>query len=396
MIQHIQCNPEYSFVMAPFYLINNDELLRSQLKNLSRQTERNFEVIMPDPHYSKREWLVDFVKNLKYNVIHFPYFSNIKTPKSFDYGIFNNAVLMSSTNKIVTFQDWRFCHPKLIKILKQVKEFAYEGFEWQVLYKDDHSGKSIHHKQSTIPISINEANTMYKDGIFPDIGWQGFRTHTFHNSCWGHYCINKNLWIEVNGIDEVATNTRHYADLDLNTRLQEYYFRNNKKIEIPMLKNVMTRMMHNRGEHFGGSNVPLDFQINTNHKNCCFINTGSMNDKQFVEYTVENIHSGKYKKLYQTDYDVDYVKNNNNNVMDKNHSTIGFQCTQCGVIGETPHWYEKSPHARVKSFIGIGDGDIKLGRNLKKLLQKIQNCSFDNKVEILNNSWYDECFLTTN
>lgn len=394
MFEQKKCKADYSFIMAPFYLMDDDELLKSQLLNLKYQTDTLFEVIIPDPHYSKRTWLQDYVKNFKYNVSHFPYITNSKIPKSFDYAIFNNAVLMSSSEKIITFQDWRYCHPKLIKILRQLTNFDFVGFNWQILYKDNSKGMESDgkhftpHKKSTIPLLIQDAQNMYKNGIFPDIGWNSYRENTFDNSSWGHYCINKNLWLEVNGIDEVATNTRHYADLDLYARLNELYRRKNKIIDIPVVINVMVRMMHDKGKYFGGSNIPLEFEVDQSHKNCCFVNTGSMNDKVFINYVVENIYSGKFIKLYSTPYSSHFVKTNSNEALDKTHSTIGFQCKNCNVIAESPHWYEKSPNARIKSLVGIGIGEQKLGRNLNIIKEYIENLEFEEKVKTLNKSWY--------
>lgn len=377
------CNPDYSFIMAPFYLLPDDELLKSQLLNLNYQTDRLFEVVIPDPHYSKRTWLKEYAKNLKYNVIHFPHKGNTKIPKTYDYSIFNNAVLMATTNKIITFQDWRFCHPKIIKILRMVNNFSFVGFEWQVLYKDEY-GKSKYHTKSTIDISPEKANELYKTGVYGDLPWVPSRIDTFHNQSWGHYCIDKNLWLQVNGIDEVATSTRHYADLDLNARLEEYYKSRNMKIEIPMIKNVMVRIMHDKGSYMGGSYVPLDYEVNRNHLKCCFVDTSLMSDKVFMEYAVSNIYSGKFIKLYDIPYSHDFLKNNTNDALDKKHSTKGFQCRDCNVIAETPHWYEKSPKARIRSLINIGLGENKLGRDLNTLNDLIQNKSLSEKVNILN------------
>ena len=109
-------------------------------------------------------------------------------------------------------------------LLAQFNKYDFVGFNWQVLYKDTFSvagsdGGKSHYQKSTIDINIKDAERLYKNGIFPKIKHEISFVKTFHNSCWGHYCINKDLWMLVNGIDEVATNTRHYADLDLNTRL---------------------------------------------------------------------------------------------------------------------------------------------------------------------------------
>ena len=386
MINYKLCNPDYSFVMAPFYLIGDDELLKSQLLNLNYQTDKSFEVVIPDPHYSKRAWLSEFVKTLQYNVVHFPYVINPNIPKTFDYGIFNNGVLMSSSNKIITFQDWRFCHPKIIKILKMVNNFKFVGFNWQVLYKDD-CCKSNNHNKNVIDISKSDANKLYKDGIFNELPWEPTRVNTFHNSCWGHYCVNKDLWLAVNGIDEVATNTRHYADLDLNARLQEYFRVKNLVIEIPMIKNVMVRIMHDKGQYFGGSNVPLDCVVNQDHRKCCFDKEPNMyvHDKQFMNYVVDKIAKKEYVKLYETKYSEEYVRNNKDESMDRDHATIGFQCSKCKLIGETPWWYNKSPSARIKSLTNVGIGKHKLGRDLNHLNNLIASQPFEKKVEILNN-----------
>ena len=398
MTNHQINKPIFSFVMAPFYLIGDDDLIKTQLLNLNNQTNKSFEIIIPDPHYPKRNWISEFVKKLNYSVVHFPYVSNTITPKIFDYCIFNNAVLMANSNKIVTFQDWRFCHHSIVDLLLQFNKYDFVGFNWQVLYKDTFSvagsdGGKSHYQKSTIDINIKDAEILYKNGIFPKIKHEISFVKTFHNSCWGHYCINKDLWMLVNGIDEVATNTRHYADLDLNTRLEEFYKRNKKNIEIPMIKNVMTRIMHNRGCNLGGSNITLPYKINDSYKECCFVNTSQMNDKKFVEYVVEKIQKKEFTKLYETKYSKEFVENNKSESLDVKNSTIGFQCNSCKIIGETPHWYEKSPSARVKSLIGIGNDKHKLGRNLISINRCLSNKTFEEKVKILNESWYNEEFL---
>lgn len=386
MIEHKPLQTvDYSFIMAPFYLIGDDELLRSQLINLNFQTVVNFEVIIPDPHYNKRIWLKEFTKTLKYNVYHFEYRVKSKVPKSFDYGILNDAVLISNSNRIITFQDWRFCHYQLIENLQKLKHFDFIGFDWQILYKDDFSSQiSTHHPNNTIDINYIESEYLYKYGLFPQINLEISLTKTFHNSCWGHYCISKELWLSINGIDEVVTNTRHYADLDLNTRLQNFYETNLKPVEIPMIKNAMVRIMHNKGNYFGGSNIPIEYEINQSHRNCCFVNTGSMNDLQFTEYVINKIQLNEFKVLHSIPYSQDFIKNNENKNLDTKHSIIVFQCVKCKVIGETPHWYEKSPKSKIKSYINIGEGDYIIGRDLCKIDNMIKNLDFNDKINLLN------------
>jgi hypothetical protein len=380
-------DPKFSFVMSPYYLIDDDNLLKSQLFNLNYQTRKIFEVIIPDPHYKKRSWINNFSNQLKYNVVHFPYESNLKTPKMFDYGIFNDGVLMSSSNKIITFQDWRFVHHSLCDILLNFESMWFVGFTYQTCNRETHD-------ENSIKIEKMEAHKLYNTGFFPEIKYETTYTNTFHNPSWGHYCINKELWMQINGIDEVATNTRHYADLDMNCRLQECYRRKGWTPNIPMLKNVMVRMNHRKGGLFGSSHVQVDYEVNNSFNNCCFIKTNSMNDKNFVEHTLEKVRKQEWIKLYEVPYSEKFKRTNTNPNLDTNHSTIGFQCKNCGVIAETPHWYEKSPEARVSSLLGIGIGNIKLGRNLNKINKAFANKTFEEKIKILRNSWYEPEFLT--
>ena len=413
MTNHQINKPIFSFVMAPFYLIGDDDLMKTQLLNLNNQTNKSFEVIIPDPHYPKRNWISEFVKKLNYSVVHFPYVSNTMVPKIFDYCIFNNAVLMANSNKIITFQDWRFCHHSIVDLLLQFNQYDFVGFDWQISYKDksclnpdqthriidwqipykDNSCLNPDPMHRIIDMNLKYSEILYKNGIFPKIKHEISFVKTFLNGSWGHYCINKHLWMLVNGIDEVATNINRYADIDLSARLNEFYKRNKKKIEIPMIKNVMTRIMHNKGGKILESNVTLPYKINDSHKECCFVIPSIMKDKLFVEYVVDKIQKKEFTKLYENKYSKKFIENNKNKLLDVKNSIIGFQCNSCKIIGETYKWYKKCPNSRVKSFIGIGSDKYKLGRNLIAINRCLSNKTFEEKVKILNESWYNEEFL---
>ncbi len=376
---------EFSLLMAPFYLINDDELLKAQLLNLNNQTLLSFEVIIPDPHYSKRSWLKEFCKELNYNLIHYRYTTNSKVPRMFDYGIFNNSSLISNSDRLVLFQDWRFCHHRLLETIKNIN-YDFIGFNWQILYMEK-SPNDIHHPQNTIEISNNESIELYNKGLFPDLEIETKFVDTFHNSCWGHYCISKSLWLSVNGIDEVCTNTRHYADLDINTRLQAYYKTNNKEIKIPMLKNAMLRIMHSKGHFFGGSNIRLDYEVNQSHLKCCFVNTHKMNDKAFTDFAIEKIKKQEWNEVYRIDYEDLFKNNNKNESLDSEYYILGFQCKNCKVIGETPHWYEKSPLSKIKSLDNIGQENFTLGKDIKLINKELNNKSVQEKIEIVTEIW---------
>ena len=366
-------------------------LLKSQLNNLNNQTKKCFEVIIPDPHYKKRTYLSDYCKNFDFNIKHFPYKPNNLVPKTFDYGIFNTAVLLSESEKIITFQDWRFCESRLVEKLQNLRNHDFVGFLWQVLYKDDEGYSSIHNK-STINIEIDDAKKMFETGCFPEIEIENYLTDTFGNKSWGHYCIDRSLWMELNGLDEVSTNTRHYADLDLNCRLSQIYREKSKEIEIPMVKNCMVRVMHKKGKYFGHSNIEIDEKVNQSHFKCCFRSDSNngwgpvshMNDKKFTDFIKHKIEIGEYEKLYELEYSEDFKKNNKNESIDSENSIIGFICKNCKVIGETPHWYMKSLNSRTKSLVDIGTSEYKIGRDLNVIDNLISNKSFEEKVKFIN------------
>ena len=403
-VHQIRSEINYSFLMAPFYLIGDDELLKSQLLNLNNQTDKSFEVIIPDPHYSKRKWIKEFCEKLEYNLIHYKYETNFKIPRTFDYGIFNNASLISNSENLIIFQDWRFCHHELVERLKKTN-YEFIGFNWQVLYTEEiplnscnplgnsQVSTSTHHPKSTIEISTVESKILYENGIFPNINIEENLVNTFHNSCWGHYCISKKLWMEINGIDEVVTGTRHYADLDINARLQEYFRRNNKIIEIPMLKNAMVRLMHNRGKFFGGSNVELDYKVNIEHTKCCFVATPNISidefthNKKFTHYVIDKIKNGEYSKLYEIEYSEYFRNNNKNESLDDEYCIIGFQCNKCKVVGETPHWYDKSPNCRAEAMFDIGTENFKIGKNIKSINNNLLGETIQKKIELVTNYW---------
>ncbi len=384
MIESKKVDPKVSYIMATFFYV--DGLLESQLLNLNNQTNKNFEVVIVDPHFFKRD-ISSLVDKLSYNVIHVPFYANLKVPKCFDYSIFNNGFLLSNTEKVVIFQDWRYVHPNLTSLIIENYSYDFIDLYWQMpgpyyynifdnkvmnMEKDDYVGDS----------SIDDIYGMLKNGDYVNIDIEDLTNRDSFQS-WGHYCINKSLWIEVNGIDEVSTNTKHYADLDINRRLNNYYNSRKKEINIKVYKNVMMRVGHSKhggGDEFrGGSHITLDYKYNKDHSNCNICSSKSLpgiSHDDYYHHVIENVKNGNYYELYNSD---DLI--------------IGFQCKKCNLIGEVPHWYEKIPSLREQALIGVGVGDYKLGRNLKTIQNKIENKTLSEKIDILKDSWYNLDYL---
>jgi hypothetical protein len=384
MIETKKVNPVVSYIMATFFYVDN--LLESQLLNLNNQSNKNFEVIIIDPHFFKRD-ISELVNKLDYNVIHVPFYPNLKVPKCFDYSIFNNGFLLANTEKVVIFQDWRYIHQELTNLIIQNYNYEFIDLYWQMpgpyyynIFNDNmmdmETGEYVGNS------SIDEISSMLKYGNYFNLDIEELPNRDVFQS-WGHYCINKSLWIDVNGIDEVSTNTKHYADLDINRRLNNYYHNRKKEINIKVYKNVMMRVGHSKhggGDEFrGGSHITLDYKYNKDHSNCDVCSSKSLpgiSHDDYYNHVIEHIKNNNYYELYNND---DLI--------------IGFQCKKCNLIGEVPHWYDKIPNLRDKSLVGVGVGDYKLGRNLKVIQDRIENKSLLEKVNILKDSWYDITYL---
>ena len=103
--------------MTPSFFFEGDYLFKAQLKCLSEQNYKDFDVYAIDPHYSKRKYLIpQYANHYKLNIIHVPYKPNLNIAKRLDCAIFNAPYVYSESNRIVRLSCWRFVTPDFTKI----------------------------------------------------------------------------------------------------------------------------------------------------------------------------------------------------------------------------------------------------------------------------------------
>lgn len=392
IIEIIRNKPILSYLMVPMYYVEG--LLESQLLNLSYQTNQNFEVIIVDPHYNKREKsLQKLFGYLKYNIVYSRYYPHPTIPKQYDYSLWNNCVLLSNTDSVTLFQDFRYSHPELTSFFIINKE-KYLKIEWQVCNGVE---TNIKNGNNFIDINKKDIQDMCLCGIYPESINIEKKSTILNN--WGHYIINKDLWIELNGIDEHITSLHHYADLDLNARMTNYYDLNEIDKTATTIKNAMIRVAHNR--NLSSSKLTTKFrngfsteQFDNITKQPCkeCSNLHLYGDINYFDYVIELVNSGKYTLIDRKPL-CEKFKETNNDKLDKKNDFVVVQCNTCYTTSESQFWWIRTKNKKFKASIGIGCGKNKLGRNLSRINEDIQNISAKEKIEILKDSWTKEYYL---
>lgn len=84
--------------------------LKSQMAWLSKQTYKDFGVVVMDSHYKANQhqpWL----KKLPFPLVHVPLVHNVRMAKRFDFSIKNNLALLSPTQHFVFLSDTHYVRP---------------------------------------------------------------------------------------------------------------------------------------------------------------------------------------------------------------------------------------------------------------------------------------------
>ena len=78
--------------MTPSFWDDAHMLLRAQLRCLAEQRNRDFDVMLVDPHYRKRRTVVpELAEIYGLEIAHIPYEPNVHVAKKLDCAIFNAA-----------------------------------------------------------------------------------------------------------------------------------------------------------------------------------------------------------------------------------------------------------------------------------------------------------------
>ena len=321
-----------------------NEHLKLFIQCLSTQTFQDFEWIFLDGHYYKNRKLISELSK-KYNlkdVKHYPMCGATHIGRRFHWEILNNSLLLAKNDLFLRMGAYRWFHSKAI-------ELAVENYSKGVFVDFSHTIKDISEFINIEDIS-NRLN--------PKIGY--LRGMMMSES--GMFSCSRDVMLQMNGNDEVATTMVHHEDADLNSRW--IHMKDLKSVNI---SNAMFRIEHNKS-----SEVILP-QLEQNNSYCC--------GKKFCLLNYPNI------------FDLDF----NPPTQHHKFEYRGFQwkyCPECGAIAplnsdEYLEYLKKCGNPI--SPIGVLN---KVGRDIRILNEDLQKLnSIQEKLELLTNSHNNKRYL---
>ena len=356
--------------MTPSFYFEGDWLLKAQLKCLSEQENKDFDVVLIDSHYSKRVNLVpEYAEHYKLNLIHVPYKPNTYVAKRLDCAVFNAPYMYSESPRIVRLSCWRFVRPDFTKIcieaptctdfffhncqatkpedihpetnhMKTIWDFGSDEVHWDKIPKyGDAEASWSSHSEADMPPQLMPAN------------------------CFGNYMIFRDTWLQLNGCNEVFTNNEHWEDQDFCLRAR------NLGVQCSRISNKMYRLHHWYGSFAGRSNVLPDWSFRPPCDACNVAqHVGKPN-----RYDLPNRLAKDEIELYE-----------NEKI---------WVCKTCHLASAA--WSadegEATTNVTKKNFIRATIlPKYKIGRNLNILAEDMDGKSLQEKVEIYNDSWINE------
>lgn len=360
--------------MTPAFMVGDgDWLLRAQLRCLSEQKFKDFDVVVIDPHYSKRVgYMGELAALYKLNIIHVPYRPNQRVASRLDCAVFNAAYLFSESPRIVRYSCWRFVRPDFTRICVESKTNV--DFRFHSIAPPEFAGRDDSN-------DTNHPQSIWKPGS-DAVNWNAIPTKAgIDGATWGadsdidapetlmplnaygNYCISRKDWFSINGTDEVFTRTAHYEDMDFTQRAH------NAGIKCERKAHILYRLSHNYGTHSGRSNQPTDHPLTKNCDECekaCHV----LEPKRF---------------------DIERRLLKNEIECFPEHKV--WVCRKCLLSGPIYHTGCHEHTEWIKGSRRIQATIIKkhlIGRNLRILAQDMDGKSLPEKVEIFDRSYHDE------
>ena len=356
--------------MTPSFFFPGDWLLRAQLKCLSQQVYKSFDVYLIDSHYSKRVDLVPrYADEYGLSIVHVPYRPNTRVAKRLDCAIFNAPYLYSESPRIVRLSCWRFVRPDFTRICAESPtnvDFYFHSCEPKS--PEDAHPETDH----SVSIWDMKSDVVNWDQIprcgAPGAAWtrhseEDAEAELMPRNCYGNYMIFRDTWLEMNGCNEVFTNNEHWEDQDFCARAR------NLGVRCARVSNRMYRLHHRYGSHAGRSNVPPDYEFKRPCE-CC--------DKANRVPSPNKYDTGA--RAYRGEVDL-FVR----------HKI--WVCKTC--LLASPDWSVDISEATTNAASkGIVKATIlpkyRIGRNLVTLARDMDGRSLQEKVETHDDSWDNE------
>lgn len=253
--------------MTPAFLFESDWLLRAQLRCLSEQTCKAFDVLLIDPHYQKRRgYMNELAERYKLNIVHVPYTPNQEVARRLDCAIFNAPYCYSESPKIVRYSCWRFVRPEFTWACNKAKTNVDFRFHSISPTGPENTHAETNHNTDIWNFGSDE---VHWDKVPRRAGIGGATwgpdsdvdepDGLFRLNCYGNYMVFREQWVGINGCDETWSATAHYEDMDFCIRAANAGMRCARKAS------TLFRLHHLYGPHSDRANVPIDHECK---KNC--------------------------------------------------------------------------------------------------------------------------------
>lgn len=355
--------------MTPAFYFEGDWLLRAQLRCLSEQTFKDFEVMLIDPHFSSRNLHMEgMADHYGLNITHIPYFPNLNAARKLDCSIFNAPYLFSESPNIVRLSCWRFVRPDFTKICAESNisvDFYFHNVEAPT--RDSMHIVTNHDAR----IWDMQSDVVHWDKIPAKAGRPGAswgadsdndRAPTvFPLNAYGNYMIPRREWLRLNGCDEVIFSSEHWEDQDFCNRAHR------AGIPCKRVAHKMYRMHHLYGGHAGRANTIPDFgRFREMCPKCTAVEHDPKPERRDLKRRMAN------GELLVFGFGRAWV------------------CKECLYSGPVFHADEGEYFKHLEQY-GVTRSNIlptvKLGRNLQAVADDMDGKSLGAKLEIFRDSW---------
>ncbi len=362
--------------MTPAFFYPNDFLFKAQLRCLSEQTNKDFGVVVIDPHYSKRkDYMAELAAHYKLAITHVPYRPNTLIAKNLDCAVFNAPYLFSESPRIVRYSCWRFVRPDFTDTCLTSKtnvDFRFHSCEAPT--------KELQHPETNHNSAIWDMNSdvVNWDAVPSRAGEKGATwghdsdvdepATLFPRNAYGNYMVFRWQWLEINGTNEAVTNVCHYEDMDFCVRAR------NAGMQCSRRAHRLYRLHHWYGNHSGRANIVPDVQF----KKAC----------PACEKACQTLEPNRFNWPSRAAAgEIDLAE--------RDRAWVCKTCFLCGpMYSQDPVEHMGQIEARKITQAPILT-KYKIGRNLRTLASDMDGKSLPEKVEIFERSYSSERYYTT-
>lgn len=380
--------------MTPSFWDDEQILLRAQLKCLSLQTCKDFDLWLIDPHYQKRKNIIpELAAKFRLDIKHVPYAPNTRIAKHYDCAIFNAPYCYSKARIIARYSCYRFARPTFIEAIAGLPDGVNADFYMHAVGHDisvpgvDVSPEAKHrlvwdfnsedYNWDLVPVSsgYDDNHKFCGDPSLCLGNWPKFMDKdappaVVPLNIYGNIAWRRDQWMQLNGTNEVITNASHWEDLDFDCRAQ------NAKQMVARFAHLLYRHFHYYGKLNQRSTIPVDVPFKPFCDECRKILIDNGGDVGFGHQVNMGLKSFRLRHYYQ-------------------HRA--WVCSECLLSGPVYDETGLDHYFFHLQDMGITRAPILsnelIGRNLLTVANEMDKVSsLSSKVDIYNDSWVNPKF----